>query len=121
MTLRQSVGNRVYSATFSEHNGNRDEHGNPTYEVATDWVPVVTRWPCEMIATAGGEMIRGRQTTATTTHVLYGEYFGAKGIKATHRCTILVDDVAETFSVSAVPIDAQGRKMEMRVEVKRET
>ena len=118
-SYRGLIGNRRYTADFYSHNGNVDTTGTPTWDVSADWnVPVLT-WPCELTTTRGTEDERGKQVTATTTHVLYGEYFGAKGVAADMKIIIGNDDDIITLAmVSAV--DTDGTKREMRIEAKRE-
>ena len=116
---RMRIGARKYQATFSSHNGKQDTAGQYTYGVSDDWVPVVVGWPVEMVATGGGETLRGRQVTAQTTHVLFGEAFGGEGINAEHRCQIEVNGVTQTFGVVSV-LDMDGLDMERRVELKQE-
>lgn len=115
MTFRKRYGMRRYLASFWQHNGSRDPLNQPTYSTATDWEPVISGWPCELIATNGGEVLRGRQVTAETTHVLFGEFFGAAGVKAQHRCQI-----DGTFYNVVAAYDADGTRMEQRIEVKAE-
>jgi len=114
--VRRRSGQRRYVATFYEHNGTIDESGHPTYSVDTDWLAVVVNWPVEVLGTGGGETVRGLQVTAETTHLLYGEYHGGDGIKATQRCVI---DGEQRYNVVS-ELDPDGFKMERRVELKRE-
>ena len=113
--MRKRHGQRRHKATAWQHDGSQDDAGQPTYSNDTDWSPVVTNWPVELVAVRGGETLRGRQVAAETTHVVFGEYFGGNGILPEHRCVI--DGV--TFGVvSAMDID--GLSTELRVELKRE-
>lgn len=110
---RQRIGNRRHSALAELHNGNKDEHGIPTYETLTDWDTVISAWPCERITTSGAENIRGRQTDAEATHVFFGEYFGGRGI--TPQMRLVVD--GNTYNVVFAD-DQDGDAREMRVETK---
>lgn len=112
---RQRLGNRRHFATAYQHNGTLNQHGMPAYDDSTAWNRVVTRWPCELLTANGGETIRGRQVTATTTHVLIGEYFGGNGIKPEHR----VEVNGQTYAVVA-GYDADGDNREYRVEMRLE-
>ena len=112
---RKRVGARRWNAQFYRHNGNQDDTGNPTYSVPADWDPISTGWPCEFIATTGGETVRGRQTTAEATYVLFGEFYGASGILASDRCEIN----GSRFGIVAVD-DSDEMQMEHRIELRRE-
>lgn len=103
----------IHRATFSVHNGNQDEHGNPTYPVDKDWERTAINWPCQLLTVAGGEGPRGRQVSASTTHILKGEYHGAAGVTPEMRCEI---SGAVFYVVNA--IDRDGLRREMEVEVK---
>ena len=115
MTNR-SFKRRIHQARFARHNGNLDEHGNPTYAVERDWIWLPIRWPCEMLSSGGNETLRGRQTTATTSHVLYGEAYGCDGVEPQHRCEM---SDGKRYSVVAV-LDPEGLNTEKRIELKAE-
>ena len=112
---RHRYGFRNYVASFQQHNGNVDDHGTPTYSIDLDWVTVVPEWPVEKVAASGGEILRGRQIAASTTHVLYGEYFSSDGITPEQRCVI----DGEIYQIVSV-MDLEGRNRERRVELRRE-
>lgn len=114
---RNRIGKRRYNATFLEFNGKQTETGFPDYTDPTNWVPVVANWPCELIGVGSGETVRGRQVTAETTHVIFGEWFGGEGVKSGHRCRV---DGRE-MSVAGPPLDMDGMKLEMRIELKQES
>ena len=103
----------IHVATFERHNGNQDAAGQPTYSVERDWITEVPRWPCSLRAVRGGEVIRGGQVAATTTHVLFGEYYGALGVTQQMRC--FVND--KLFHVVAVE-DKYGLNNELRIELR---
>lgn len=115
MSIRKRVGMRRWIANFYEHNGNVDSYGQPTYKTGSDWEASVLNWPCELITTVGGEVIRGRMTNSKTTHVAYGEFAGAKDVTTKARCVI--DGV--NYGVTCV-IDADGLQMERRIELRGE-
>ena len=116
MTRRDRIGARRHRATFTQHNGTQDDHGQPTYTTPGDWDTVVQSWPCEVLTVSGGERIRGRQVAGETTHVLFGEYYGGKD--ATDNMRVTVDGV--TYDV-VTAYDPAGDHREWRVEAKRET
>ena len=115
MSRRRKIGYRRYTATAKQHNGKQDEAGQPTYGTESDWTPIVSGWPVELIGVTGGERIRGRQVAAEATHVIYGEYYGGQGITPEARC--VVD--GRTFNVVNV-LDMDGDHRELRVELKAE-
>lgn len=118
--MRGRTGKRRHVATFQSHNGTTDAHNHPTYSTDTDWSNSVVDWPCELTTVQGGEVLRGRQVSEITTHVLFGEYFGADGVAAQMRC--LIDNPsgsAVTYQVVAA-YDADGLSDEIRVELKAE-
>ena len=115
MTIRKRIGMRRHSATFYAHNGSVDGYGQPTYDNDSDWAVVTSGWPCELITTVGNEVIRGRMTNTKTTHVAYGEFFGAKDVTVKHRCVI--DGVK--YGITTV-LDADGLQMERRIELRGE-
>ena len=110
------IGKRQHRATFSQHDGTVDTHGNPTYATSDDWDAVVSDWPVEMLATSGGERLRGRQVTAETTHVLFGEYYGGNSITTDMRAVIN----SVIYHVVSV-LDENGDSRNLRVELKRES
>lgn len=117
---RGLIGSWRYTADFYKHNGNVDTTGTPTWSVPADWdVPVLT-WPCELTTTRGTEDERGKQVTATTTHVLFGEYFGAKGVTAEMRMIVPIDADDELYMSVVSATDTDGTRREMRIEAKRE-
>ena len=85
--MRKRVGNRRHLATFSQHNGSTDTAGQPTYANAADWTTVLGEWPCELLQTSGGEVLRGRQVTAQTTHVFFGDFMGSEA-EPTYRIIV---------------------------------
>jgi len=113
--IRKRIGMRRWTADFYSHNGNADSYGQLTYSNPADWNIVLQDWPCELITTVGGEVIRGRMTNAKTTHVAYGEFFGADNVTTKMRCRINGVD----YGVTAV-IDQDGLQMEMRIELRGE-
>ncbi len=113
--MKQSYrGGRNYVAHFEEHNGQQDEHGNPTYSNDRHWRRVVSGWWCDVQTTTGGETPSGRSMSTTTTHVLVGEYYGAQNVQPNHRCFINGDQY-EVVSV----MDRDGLRRDMQIEVKR--
>lgn len=115
MTRRERSGARRHLAHVRKHNGELDAHGNPDYADAGNWDTVIPDWPVELITTTGGETVRGKQVTAQTTHVFYGEYQGGSGVKADMRVEV---DGIQYSVVSALDLD--GDRREIRVEAKRE-
>lgn len=115
MARKNRVGTWQHIATFQQHNGRKNDHGLPTVDVDSDWRTVLASWPCELMATSGGEQIRGRQVTAVTTHVLFGDYFAAKNVTPDLRVQVngLTLQVISAF-------DPDGQQFEMRIEAKRE-
>lgn len=113
--MRKNVGARRHSAVFYRHNGKTDESGLPTYGVAADWSQVGGSWPCEIQTTNGGEVIRGRQVAAETSHILYGDFAAVQTVKPTDRLRA----AGVGLEVVAV-IDQHGLRDEMRIECKRE-
>ena len=114
MSKRNRVGYRRHSASFFEHNGTTDDLNQRTYDNDNDWLPVVVNWPVELVGVSGGEVLRGRQVSAESTHVLFGEAFGGAGIEPTNRCVI----AGTTYGITSV-IEPDGDNMELRVELKR--
>lgn len=115
MTNR-SFKKRIHQATFWKHNGNQDEFGNPTYTVDADWIQQPIKWPCEVLGASGGEVMRGRQVTATTTHVLYGEWFGVVTVTSDMRCQI---EDGTRFEIVAL-LEPDGLSTEGRLDCRRE-
>lgn len=116
MGITANLGLYRHVARFDQHNGNADDFGNPTYSVDDDWDTVIQQWPCQLTTTSGGEKVRGRQTTSETTHVLFGEFYGASTAEASFRAVI----EGKTYGVVSV-YDADGENRELRVELKRES
>ena len=115
MALRMRVGSRRHVAAFFKHNGNQDGAGTPTLENSNDWDDVVLPdWYCEKLEVVGGEVLRGRQVTATTRVVLFGDYAApaAARIDATMKCK-----VAGTVYNVINARDVDGDSHEMRVEL----
>lgn len=113
---RQRIGNRRHAARIEKHDGTQEsDHGHPSYTTPGDWDTVVESWPCEVLTTSGGELIRGRQVQAETTHVLFGEYFGADNVTAEMRAVV----GGITYSIVAA-YDPDGDSREMRIEARRE-
>lgn len=115
MSIRKRIGMRRWKATFYDHNGNVDAYGQPTYQDDNDWAVSQSGWPCELITTVGGEVIRGRMTNAKTTHVAYGEFFGCQN--ATTKSRVVIDGVK--YGIECI-IDADGLQMERRIELRGE-
>lgn len=113
--VRKRIGMRRWNAKFLRHNGTVDEYGQLTYSVASDWDIVLHSWPCELITTVGGEVLRGRMTNEKSTHVAYGEFFGAGSVTTKYRCVI--DGVS--YGITCV-IDQDGLQMERRIELRGE-
>tara|TARA_R110000824_G_scaffold53003_3_gene147016 strand:+ start:4970 stop:5314 length:345 start_codon:yes stop_codon:yes gene_type:complete len=109
------AGAERHRAKFTQHDGTQDSHGTPTYRVPGDWDTVVAAWPCELLTSTGTETLRGKQVQATTTHVLFGEYHGAKLVEPDMRAVI--DNV--TYGVVAA-FDPMGNSREIRIELKRD-
>ena len=120
MSKRWQTGNRRHRATFSQHDGTLDAHGTPTYTTSGDWDAVVSDWPCEFITSEtlrgkSGESRKGEQVMHQTTHILYGEYYGASAVTTDMRCTI----ASTVFGVVDVA-NIDGDSREMRIELRRE-
>ena len=113
--MRKRVGFRISTAAFTRHNGNVDANGTPTYDSPNDWVAVQGPWPCELVTTTGGEVLRGKQVSATTTHAAFGERFGSQDLTPQDRVTI----AGQVFGIVAV-IDADGMNRETRLELRRQ-
>jgi hypothetical protein len=116
MSIRKRIGMRRYRATFWKHDGTMDDYGQPTYQNDANWDQVGGYWPCELITTVGGEIVRGRMTHEKSTHVLYGEFSGVKDtVDANHRC--IID--GKKYGISCI-LDADGLRMEKRIELRGE-
>lgn len=113
--IRKRIGMRRWFASFYAHNGNVDSYGQFTYSNPSDWNLVSEKWPCELITTVGGEVIRGRMTNAKSTHVAYGEFFGSDAVTPKMRCKVNGKD----YGVTCV-IDQDGLQMERRIELRGE-
>jgi hypothetical protein len=105
---------RIHQATFERHNGNQDATGAPTYNLPTDWRIVMSGWPCEVLTTTGGERMRGRQVSASTTHILVGDFFSAAD-KIDPECRAWIN--GRLYNIVAV-IEPDGLNRELRIEVK---
>ena len=112
---RKRYGARRHNAKFSKHNADADQHGQPLYSEPLDWATTISAWPCELVTTRGGEVLRGRQVTERTTHVLFGEYFGAATATVDQR----VEIAGQTYAITAA-YDADGLSQEMRVELRQQ-
>ncbi len=113
--MRKRVGYRIHSATFQRHNGNVDGNGTPTYNLPNDWAATAGPWPCELVTATGGEVLRGKQVSARTTHVAFGERFGSQTVTTMDRAVI----GGESYGIVAV-IDSDGMNRESRIELRRE-
>ena len=113
--MRKRYGFRRDQATTMIHNGNQDAAGQPTYSNDADWSPVVIGWPVELVSVRGGETLRGRQVSADTSHVLFGEYYGGNGVSPEQRCVIN----GESYNVVSA-MDLDGTHTELRVELRRD-
>lgn len=112
---RKRIGMRRWTASFTRHDGTLDSYGQPTYHVPEDWVTVGYGWPCEMVSTVGGEVLRGRMVNEKTTHVAFGEFFGSRGVDVKDRCT--VDGVQ--YGIVNMS-DSDGLQTERRIELRGE-
>lgn len=112
---RKRIGMRRWTATFYRHDGTIDSYGQPTYHVDADWDVLSLSWPCELITTVGSEVIRGRMVNEKTTHVAFGEFYGADGVTVQDRCVIN----GVNYGIIAV-IDADGMQTEKRLELRGE-
>ena len=112
--MRRAGASR-HRATFTRHDGTQDSHGNPTYTTPGDWDTVVQSWPCELLTTNGAESLRGQQVQPTTTHVLIGEYHGAKDVTPEMRAEVngVIYGIVGAF-------DPHGNSREIRIELKRD-
>lgn len=114
MPRRFRTGYRNHVAKIERHNGSTNSDGDPTYNVASDWVVVCAGWFCEKLATGGSEPIRGRQVTSQTRYVLIGEYFSAKDVETTDKLTIDGEN-HEILAVLDIDGDSRERRLETRV------
>jgi head-tail adaptor len=108
-------GARRWRATVQQHDGTVDDHGQPTYSVDSDWDSVLTGLPVELLSTTGGETIRGRQTTAESSHIGYCDYHAGSSVTAGMR--LVID--SHRYNVVAV-LDELGKRRELRLELRRE-
>lgn len=115
--MRRHTGKRRHVARVEKHDGPGmyDEHGTPTFTDDGDWQVVIPDWYCELKAVRGGEVIRGRQVSDTTTHVMFGNYYPADKITPDMRVRI----GNSIYNVVAA-YDLDGDSREMRVETKSE-
>lgn len=104
---------RIHTAKIERHNGKADELGQPTYNNADDWRPLVAAWPCEVLTGGGGERIRGRQVSANTTHVLIGDPAAVTEVRPEDRVTIS----GRVYNITAV-YDPDGLGREYRIEAR---
>jgi hypothetical protein len=114
------IGQRRYVADFLRHNGTRDEFGQPTLDVPADWDMFVEGWPCEVQGAKGGEWLRGRQVTATSSHVLYGEFSAVRDVLTTDRLRTQTSTGVVTMGILEVE-DKSGEARTMVIDAKRET
>jgi len=112
MARRNKIGNRRYIATFFEHDGSIDASGQPTFNDPSAWSQVVTGWYCEVLAVAGSETLRGRQVTAKTRRVLYGDWSAVANVTPRMRCK--VDGV---LSNNISVLDENGERREMVIQL----
>jgi len=112
MARRNKVGARAHVASFFGHDGSVDSSGQPTFNDPTAWTQIATGWYCEVLATSGNETMRGKQVTAQTKRVLWGDFAAVKDITPRMRCKVdgIVSDVIAV-------LDDSGEKREMRIEL----
>lgn len=115
MPYRKRIGARRWIGNFYRHDGTVDEYGTPTYDNDNDWDLVITGWPCELVTTVGGEVLRGRMVNEKTTHVAFGEFFGAQSPTTQDR--LVINDVK--YGIVSF-IDADGLQTEARIELRGE-
>ena len=113
--MRKRVGFLRHRASFLRHNGTLDSHGQPTYNTPSDWEVFFEDWPCEFVSTVGGEILRGRQVTAKSTHAMFGNYIAVEGIDAKMK----VEKDGLTYGITSFS-DPEGIRTEMRVELRLE-
>ena len=104
---------RIHVATIEQHNGNQDELGHPTYTNDADWRIVVPRWPCELLTASGGERLRGRGLSASTTHVFIGEWAAVQNVTPDMRLNV----GGKIYNITAV-YEPDGLNREMRIEAR---
>ena len=107
--FRQRVGYRNHRATFMSPVKTLDSIG----QEQVTWATSVESWPCEVLTTVSGEVIRGRQTRTNTTKVLYGNYSAVKSVTTDMQCIIS----GVTYNVNSV-MEQGGNQFEMRIELK---
>lgn len=113
--MRRRIGQRRWNAEFSSHNGNVDEYGQLTYSNDSDWSITVSSWPCELVTTVGGEVLRGRMTNEKTTNVAYGDWYAVQHV--TTKSRVVINGVS--YGITAM-IDTEGLQREMRIELRGE-
>lgn len=113
---RMTIGRRRWLATIRRHDGTLDDYGQPTYDTPGDWDDLVTGWYCELQTTVGGEIIRGRQVHAKSTHVAYGDWSAVEGVTAADR--LVINGV--TYGINAGPLDVDGTRKDARIELRAE-
>lgn len=113
--MRKRIGFRRHRATFQAHNGTVDQYGQPTYDTPSDWDTFFPDWPCELVSTVGGEILRGRMVTEKSTHVLFGNFIAVDGLDVKMRAVIL----GKNYGITSVS-DPEGIRTEMRVELRLE-
>lgn len=113
---RGNPGNRRSRAKIDRYNGTQDtEHGHYVYLDEDNWDTYIEAWPCEFLTTDGVYDTEDRYGAShESTHVLFGEYWGAQGVEPGDRVT--VDGVTYTITAAFDPL---GDKREMRIEARR--
>ena len=111
---RRRVGTRTHVAEVRRHNGNRDDYGQPTYSVPSDYSVLISDWPCEFMSTVGGEIVRGMMMTEKSTHVLFGNFAAVEDVN--EKDLIVVN--GDRYGINSI-FDPDGLRMEMRVEVRK--
>jgi len=112
VSIRKRIGFRRHNATFYRHNGTVDDYGQKTYSDDNQWDVLSQGWPCELVTTVGGEVLRGRMVNEKTTHVAFGEFFGVGSVGVKDRCVIN----GIKYGITCVS-DPDGISMEVRVEL----
>lgn len=107
-------GSRQWRATFKQHDGTDDSHGERTYGTDADWDVVVDGYPCKFETVRGSENFRGLQLQAETTHLITGDFFGVENITTEMRCEI----EGIVYGITAV-YDPTNMRREMMIEMKR--
>ncbi len=107
---------RRHWLTFQQHDGTVT-NGVPTYHVDGDWDTVsnVGTVAVEKKGVTGGEVVRGIQMDATTTHLLIGDYWSLKNVTPNMRAT----GCGDTFNVIRA-YDPDGMGESFHVQVKRD-